>query len=332
MVKTAQLPVYDKKSLPPQETVDLFKTAFFNELYGSETIDELLSQIQTVKTDLYNRDYLSAFENNVKRTAYCCRWSPSRATAYSSLFAHLTEVTDVLTCKDGEDQDVLCIGGGAGGELVAIASLFAPSRSFDSKYRTKRIESEDGDLHGTPTKTTLNLHLVDVANWENVLKRLSDTIEDRWLYQGEMKYFNTTFTNKNILEMSNDEMHISNLNLITLLFTTNEIFTEHKTESVKLFQKFNKSCKKGCYLLIVESAGSYSNITIGSKVFPIHFLVDTILVGKRSAKKDFSGGLGEGSWSLIKENDNIWYRGDTQLDYPMKLENMRIFYRLYRKN
>lgn len=318
--RSAQLPVHDKNTLPPQEVIDLFKTAFNDELYLEEDKEKLHGEIQGVKGDLYNRDYAAAFGDEVKRIAYCCRWSPSRATAYGSLFAHFPEITDVFTCAES-DQSVLCIGGGAGSELIAMASIFAPTRTFTSKY------SKDLTAEGNQEKSTLTINLVDIADWSNVLKKLTDQIEDRWLYGGEMKYFDIKFNHKSILQMDASEMVLSKLNLITLLFTTNELFTEHKAESIRLLQKFNQNCNSGCHLLIVESAGSYSHITIGTKKFPIHFLIDTILVGKKGTKT-----VQEGSWTLVDENDSIWYRGDTKLDYPMKLENMRFFYRLYRKN
>lgn len=317
--KSSQLKVHHEDTLPPRELVDLFKLAFNEELYGSDDLDELHSQIQMVKSDLYNRNYSAAFNNEIKRIAYSCRWSPSRATAYASLFAHFKEVSNVLRCTNS-DQSILCIGGGAGGELVAFASLFAPSRDFSTKYSASAQCKSSGDLQ----KHTLNVHLIDISDWSNVVKRLTDTIQSRWLYADESKYFNVSFSQKDVLKASPSDLQLSNLNLITLMFTTNELFSENRTESIKLLQRFNQHCKSGCYLLITESAGSYSHISIGSKKFPIQFLVDTVLVGKR-------GQEASGSWSLISQSDSTWYRGDPQLDYPMKLENMRVFYRLYMK-
>lgn len=316
--RSSQLKVHHEDTLPPRELIDLFKLAFNEELYGGDDLDELLSQIQKVKSDLYNRDYSAAFNDEIKRIAYCCRWSPSRATAYASLFAHFKEVSDVVRCPDS-DQSILCIGGGAGGELVAFASLFAPTRDFSTKYSVSTESKSNEDL-----QNTLNVHIIDISDWSNVVKRLTDTIQSRWLYADVSKYFNVNFCQEDILKGNPSDLQLSNLNLITLLFTTNELFSENRTESIKLLQRFNQHCKKGCYLLITESAGSYSHITIGSKNFPIQFLVDTVLVGKR-------GQEASGSWLLISQSESTWYRGDPQLDYPMKLENMRVFYRLYKK-
>lgn len=313
--KSAQLKVHHEITLPPQEIVDLFKVTFDRELYDESGFDELQSQIQKVKSDLYNRDYIAAFDDDSKRTAYCCRWSPSRATAYASLFAHLQDCAQVIKCQDS-DQNVLCIGGGAGGELVALASLFTPSREFVTKYSTAKQPCQE--------KHSLNVHLVDISNWSNVVNRLQDAISSKWLYADEHKFFNVQYSNRDILDMSADEIAISKLNLITLLFTTNELFSENKQKSIRLLQRFNQFCKTGCYLLIAESAGSYSHIMVGTKKFPIQFLIDTVLMGKRGQQE-------AGAWQLVSQSDSTWYRCDPRIDYPMKLENTRVFYRLYRK-
>lgn len=300
------LPVHHKDTLPPQETVDLFKRTFNHELY--EDLDNVKELVQKVKSDLYNRDYTAAFDDNAKRVAYCCRWSPARAVAYQSLFAQLEPVNQVVRCqKEDGDQRVLCVGGGAGGELVAFASLFTPSRHVRGASDEK-----------------LSIHLVDIYDWANVVSRLKDQIDANWLYNGQSKFCDVEFTPNNILKLNPDQLQLSQLNLITLLFTTNELFSQDKTGSIKFLQSLSLHCKPGCLLLITESAGSYSHITVGSKKFPIQFLIDTVLLGKR-------GQQDHGSWSLVDQSDSIWYRGDTDMDYPMKLENMRCFYRLYRK-
>lgn len=314
-VPSGQLKVHNEKTLPPQEIIDLFKVAFSNELYGTDALDELQAQIQKVKTDLYNRDYISAFNSEDKRVSYCCRWSPARATAYASLFAHFQEIVQVVQCHES-DQEILCVGGGAGGELVALASLFAPSREFANKYSTSKPSPS--------SKKSLNIHIVDISDWSAVVDKLQHTIQERWLYAGESQHFRVQFNHNDILQMTEDQLALKNLNLITLLFTTNELFAENKQQSIRLLQKFNQFCSSGCYLLITESAGSYSHITVGTKKFPIQFLIDTILLGKK-------GQDSAGPWQLVYENDSIWYRCDPRVDYPMKLENSRIFYRLYKK-
>ncbi|CAB4254139.1 similar to Saccharomyces cerevisiae YLR063W Putative S-adenosylmethionine-dependent methyltransferase [Maudiozyma barnettii] len=325
---SSQLPEHNEASLPPQEVLDLFKRTFDHELYGNDGDDEndessglekLQAQIQEVKSHLYDRDYIGAFDNDTKRVAYCCRWSPARALGYASLFSHFESITNILTCHEQEDKSVLCIGGGAGAELVSIASIFTPSRPFMSKYSKK---SEDGGK--TVSNGKLNLHLVDIAEWDHVTDRLLKQIETHWLYSNEFESFNVNCELNDVLKMDSKALQLNKLDLITLLFTTNELFKEQKAGSIRFLQNLNKNCQKGCLLLIVESAGSYSHITIGTKKFPLQFLIDMILCGQRGQES-------KGDWEIVDQDDSTWYRCGTKLDYPIKLENMRVFYRLYRK-
>ncbi|SMN20055.1 similar to Saccharomyces cerevisiae YLR063W BMT6 Putative S-adenosylmethionine-dependent methyltransferase [Maudiozyma saulgeensis] len=320
---SSQLPEHNEASLPPQEILDLFKRTFDDELYGNDDeeetgLEKLQSQIQEVKSHLYDRDYIGAFDNDIKRVAYCCRWSPARALGYASLFSHFEPIKDILTCNEQEDKSVLCVGGGAGAELVSIASIFTPSRPFMSKYSKKNNDET------TTSNGKLNLHLVDIAEWNHVTERLLKQIETHWLYANEFESFNVNCELNDVLTMNSQALQLNKLDLITLLFTTNELFKEQKAGSIRFLQNLNKNCQKGCLLLIVESAGSYSHITVGTKKFPLQFLIDTILCGQRGEES-------KGDWEIIDQNDSMWYRCGTRLDYPIKLENMRVFYRLYRK-
>lgn len=325
------LPVSHRLCLPPQEIVDLFKRVFINELYHGDE-DILRSTIQEVKADLYNREYLLAFNTEPKRIAYCCRWSPSRAVAYASLFSYLEPVRKILQCEDSlpleeqlaslniqesqrtiSEREVLCIGGGAGGELISVASIFVPTVDFGAKYSKVR-----------PLKLKhLNVQVIDIADWSSVVQRLTEGISANWIFDHSTD-LNITFRKGDVLKQDAAGLRLSKLNLITLLFTTNELFTEHKADSIRFFQSLNAHCSSNCHLLIVESAGSYSHITVGTKKFPIQFLIDTLLLGKRGEESS-------GRWELVDQNDSLWYRGDENVDYPLKLENMRFFYRLYRK-
>lgn len=339
--KTKTLPVVNKDTVPGQDILDLFKVTFPDELYGDEL--DLHEYVQAVKADLYERAYTKAFDSSKKRVAYCCRWSPSRAVAYSSLFASLKPVKNVLQCKNPDDDDeeydsesdddtqeitkqlenldidpicsnVLCIGGGAGGELVALASIFAPSRDYNSKFSADKKDMKC---------SRMNVQVVDIADWSDIVERIDDSIKSNWL-RSQSDNFDISFKHADILSLTAEQLNLSSLNLITLLFTTNELFMENKAKSIRFLQKLNAQCSSGTYLLIVESAGSFSHIEVGSKKFPIQFLIDTILQGKRGEEAD-------GNWTLVGMDDSIWYRCDEKFDYRLKLENMRFFYRLYKK-
>ncbi|CCH43906.1 hypothetical protein BN7_3461 [Wickerhamomyces ciferrii] len=294
----SNIPAVTKDSLYTNDILKLFQDSF-NHILSSPSLEGF---IQKVKSDLYNRDYISAFGQDDKRMAYSARWTPSRALCYSSLFSSLKEVKEVIT---DQNSKVLCVGGGAGGELIGLSSVFTQSRDFlnKDKYKSK-----------------LNIKLIDIADWTTIVTQLTSKVKKNWLYD-EPDSLEVDFINDDVISVDPASLHLTDLNLITLLFTTNELFAEDKAKSIRFFQALNKLCQSGAYLLISESAGSYSHITVGSKKFPIQFLIDTILLGKK----------GEGEWELVNKSDSCWYRCEKDYQYPMKIENMRFFFRLYRK-
>ena len=286
--------------MEPQKIIDLFEVCFKHVLESPD----LQEHIQVVKGDLYNRDYLAAFNNDDNRFAYACRWSPARALAYSSVLASLEPIKTLLENPETV-RNVLCVGGGASSELVALGSVFCRLKEYHPN-----------------SPSQLNIKLIDIADWSKVVSNLTTYMKDSWVYHSEK--LNSQFICDDILTSSPESLNLGSLDLITLLFTTNELFAEKRKETIKFLQLLNSNCRQGSLLLIAESAGSYSHIKIGDKNFPVQFLIDTILVGKP--------GLNNGSWEIISQSDSSWYRiNQKEVDYPMKLENMRFFYRLYIK-
>lgn len=299
---TKMIPFESDHSLGPSKALDLFKVTFGDILESPD----LYEHIQTVKGCLYNREYLAAFDSDDKRFAYASRWSPARALAYTSLFASFPAIRELF--KDSEQQvNALCIGGGAGSEVAALGSVYCRLKEYNST-----------------SSSGMNIDVVDIADWSKVIGGVTNYIKENWIYQASK--FNTNFIHDDILTISKEQSQFSKHDLITLLFTTNELFNAKRPETVKFLHTMNATCKQGTYLLIAESAGSFSNITIGKKQFPVQFLVDMILVGK-------PGDDSVGAWEIVEQSESCWYRiEERQVEYPMKLENMRFFYRLYRKN
>lgn len=300
------IPIDEEHQFESNKVLQLYSECFESMFSDLELLNE---QIQKVKKDLFNRDYITAFGDDINRQAYVVRWSPARSLAYASLFNHLESVRDLITdFSKPEDINVLSVGGGAGSELVAFGSCFCKSREVFTSSTKK-----------------LNLTLVDIADWADITEQISNYIDNNWIYKEHIDtpVFNPLFVKQDILADTTPEKTFSNLDLITMLFTTNELFKENKTLSINFMKNLNKYCSSGCLLLITESAGSYSEIEVGTRKFPIQFLVDMILCGKP--------GEDNGAWELIDQNDSIWYRLEEGLQYDLKLENMRCFYRVYRK-
>lgn len=295
------IPATHPETYSTTKVIDLFLECFKFILSS----DELPSMVQLVKGELYNRNYIAAFDSEDKRLAYVARWVPARALAYASLFASLKDVLRMFQ-NPMEQRRVLCVGGGASSEVVGLASLFSG------------LKLKDGS-----SKATLHVDVIDIADWGSIVAKISLFVQEKWLYDGSS--FTSNFICGDVLALSAEEMHLEQQDLISLLFTTNELFCEKKTETIRFLQLLSKVCKKDSYLLIAESAGSYSHITVGQKQFPVQFLIDMILVGKPSEKN--------GAWEIVQLSESCWYRVDEKetVKYPVKLENMRFFYRLYKK-
>ncbi|WPK26651.1 hypothetical protein PUMCH_004010 [Australozyma saopauloensis] len=294
------IPANHPETYTTKKVIELFLECF-KYILASEELPEM---VQLVKGELFNRNYIEAFNSEDKRLAYVARWVPARALAYASLFASLDEVLQMFR-DPVEERRVLCVGGGAASEVVGLASLFSG------------IKLKDGN-----SSSSLHVDVVDIADWTNIVHKVSLHVQQKWLYDGTS--FSSSFVCGDVLQLSAEELHLAEQNLVTLLFTTNELFCEKRMETVRFLQLLSKNCRKGSYLLITESAGSYSHITVGLKQFPVQFLIDTILVGKPSEKN--------GPWEIVQLSESCWYRvDDREIDYPVKLENMRFFYRLYRK-
>lgn len=293
------IPYLTDYSLPPTKLIDLFLENF-TYILASDNLGEM---IQTVKAELFNRDYLSAFNSDDKRFAYVARWSPARALAYSSLFASLAPIRQLFE-DPNKKSHVLCVGGGAASEVVGLASVFC------------RLKQPNG---GTPS--SLHMDVIDIADWSGIVNSLSNYVKQKWLYDEEK--LSTKFLLGDVLNETADTLQLSKLDLVTLLFTTNELFCEKKAETIRFLHSLSAHCQQGALLLITESAGSYSHITVGQKQFPVQFLIDTILVGRP--------GVEDGPWEIVDQSESCWYRISGDLPYPVKLENMRFFYRLYQK-
>uniref|UniRef100_A0A060T2C0 ARAD1C27654p n=1 Tax=Blastobotrys adeninivorans TaxID=409370 RepID=A0A060T2C0_BLAAD len=290
-----------------QDILDLFTNAFHETLSKN---NELQTQIQAVKGALYDRDYAQAFGSIENLNAYVVRWSPSRALGYSALFRSLEPIRQIFETKS--NVRVLTIGGGAGAEIVSLGSIALQTASIPAK---------------------VDVLAVDIAEWDPVIGKIVEYIADKW-YAGATELqsledkiaamslndskFRVNFINHDILTLPQERLNLESVDLITSMFTTNELFALSKAGTVKFLQSL-RACRKGTLLLLVESAGSYSQIQVGSKVFPVQFLIDHSLTS-------------DGSWTLLEGTDSRWFRLEDKLFYDLKLENMRFFYRLYQRN
>lgn len=292
-------------------TIDKEILSLFADGFSSTLNDPGLNKtIQAVKGHLYDRDYLKAFGSETNLFAYFVRWSPARALAYYNLFTNTPRVAELFQSSENRQNttNVISIGGGAGAEIVALAAQTLMSDNADAQCR---------------------LTAIDIGNWDPVIQQAQKYINDTWLPWNQRKRspeintpFEVEFIHGDVLTMTNssdindnNKINWGEADLITSMFTTNELFAEDKRGTVQLLQRLNKLCKPGALLLIAESAGSYSEIQIGSKKFPVQFLIQHTL---------------QSSWDSVLEKDSQWYRVPQNARYKLALENTHFFLRVYR--
>lgn len=126
--------------------------------------------------------------------------------------------------------------------------------------------------------------------------------------------------------------------LVTLLFTLNELFTSSGIgKTTRFLLDLTASLSLGSLLLVVDSPGSYSETTLGKeeKRYPMAWLLDRVLLA--ADKHGRATAVVEGrKWRKLETRKSSWFRlaegrgGESGLDYPIGLENMRYQLHLYR--
>ena len=316
-----------------QRCLDIFRHAFEPNAEDTELVQE-------VKGHLYRRDFAAAFGQDDYLRAYASRWSPGRALGYlqvlTDLREHLLPQLQPTTYSDQADESrtfktlrVASLGGGAGAEIVAIAGW------------VHRLQARgDGDAF-----MQVELDVVDIADWTHVVGKLDEGIRtplplSKYASQAKKD------ANRALLQPSNLRIHFHQLDalasdsgaidglvgasqLVTLMFTLNELYSTSITKTQQLLQCLKTSMPLGSLLLIVDSPGSYSTVSVNGadKKYPMHWLLDYVFVraSDGSVERDAS------EWDKVIEEESRWFRLPSTLTYPIELENMRYQMHLFKK-
>ncbi|KAI6249884.1 25S rRNA methyltransferase [Erysiphe necator] len=351
-----------------QSLLNIFESAFASSL----TADNFTEILQEIKDALFERDFNRAFSKPQYLETYAARWSPSRALCYHSLFIDLhssLKMTKDMVMPDFSSEDnpsqinfraensspfenfdeVVCFGGGAA-EVVAFAGLLHYLKNNLSQQNLRKIHDNIVSLTNENNFITLDtkysVRLVDSAQWQDVIHKLSHTltklptasIEDAAIDPESQPSFlspsdiNFSFLQENILALSLKQ--IVNLcgrkpTLVTILFTLNELYVSSISKTTDFLLNLTLALKSGSLLLVVDSPGSYSETSIGSckEKYPISWLLDYILLTKSSEiSKDTCT-----SWIKIITEKSQWFRIPDSLKYAIHLENMRYQIHMYRR-
>lgn len=331
----------DAKTLPfalQQLLLNIFRNSF-----SESTNSDISSTLQEIKGHLYNRDFQQAFGRKEYLEAYAVRWSPSRALCYAEIFKDILPLANrPETDEDEGTINVLCLGGGAGAEIVGLAG--AVKAQFNSAT-TADSDSEDERGKGRHLKR-LAIRTVDIADWSAITTSLASfvtTPPPLSQYASAIAkannvalvpatHFTVSTCQSDLLSSNASEMQrsIATASLITLMFTLNELYTTSVARTQKFLVDLTATLRPGSLLLVVDSAGSYSTVTLNGKEsqYEMHWLLDATLQQKETI--DAEGSLAP-AWAKLRTSESNWFRLPEGLKYPIPLENMRYQLHLYRK-
>jgi len=306
--------------------------------------DDLKAVIQEVKGHLFLRDFASAFAKQEFLDAYTLRWSASRALGYASIFlcsswgrewfAHAAPA-GVGAAGPGADGGaeagpppasackVVCIGGGAGAELAALAAA----------------------CQALP-RASLDVVAVDIADWSRSVERLTTALTsppplstyasasakaaNRPLVHPDQMCVH--FAQRDVLALTEDDLHdmLVGVRLCTIMFTLNELFTTSISRTTAFLLALTDAMPPGSCLLVVDSPGSYSEIKLGEgqpRQYPMKWLLDHTLLEVAGKDSDETT-----RWQKLVSDESRWFRVHPGLKYPVELENMRYQIHVYQRS
>lgn len=184
--------------------------------------------LQTIKGHFYTRDYDAVFTQPLHLPVYAARYTPSRALGYLDLIDQHPQIQAVL--QDGP-SNVLCLGAGAGGEMVALLAA------------ARRYSHPDQQL---------TLHIQDYVSWETSLMALEAASRAAWFSPETNHQVRVEYSVSNLLEPSDDLCaRIEEAQLVTAMFVLNELFTD-RASAMNLVRTLMKHLKPGSLFLVCD--------------------------------------------------------------------------------
>ena len=254
----------------------------------------------------------------------------------------------------GKNNRIICIGAGAGAEIVALGgylSLLSNCPGFDSQEVINQDKGHDRSISTQRVEITV----IDIADWESVVDRLQSNITAApplsQYASAEAKAANTAllgtnamvlnFVKQDVLSMAIDQMPaiFADALLVTLMFTLNELYTSSISATTNLLLALTMLLPTGALLLVVDSPGSYSTVSVGkasdadgrsTKNYPMQWLLDHTLLESAAIGSSKNASV-ERQWEKVESQDSEWFRLPSELRYPIELEDMRYQMHLYRR-
>ncbi|KAJ3289957.1 hypothetical protein BCR33DRAFT_845589 [Rhizoclosmatium globosum] len=268
------------------------------------THNDFRERRRIIKDLFVKRDYLAIFTNPDLTDVYVAEYSPSRALCYHQLFSTSPTLSDALQSA----KLIYSIGAGSGGELAGITAAL---NSIRPSHR-------------------VTIHSQDIADYSSAIIPLEAALLEEFKHasvDSQTSCFNILSTEP--LHVQQKSSLVSKADIITSFFILNELLANSKKEFVQFVKLLVTGMKPGALLVVVDSAGSFSEVNVGKKggkaaessaadtppsTYMVYNLLDAIQ-----------------AFEVVEKSDSQWYRYPEGLYYPIKLNNMRHFLRVYRK-
>ncbi|GAB0133889.1 hypothetical protein EsDP_00002283 [Epichloe bromicola] len=354
--ETAQSPIsakdHDAVQSPKEQQIllNIFSDAFAAVLSS----DRFPILLQEIKQALYRRDFGSAFGSEEYLETYAARWSPTRALCYASIFLGMRQYMDEMPGHADDDDDEpgrttkeassrasepMGPDQGADGEaseseqprprlrMLCIGGCAAEHVAFASHLRTTNRRGSLKMLDSGPWAHVASLLQNSVTTAPPLSKYASASIKASNKPLLGTYQLDAAFTQADVLELAEGELAEvvgSRAQVVTLLFTLNELYTDGGLgKTTRFLRALAKVLPTDSLLLVVDSPGSYSEAAVGKekKRYPMQWLLNHTLLESETP---------EYMWERLDSHDSIWFRIPEGLIYPIQLENMRYQMHLYR--
>lgn len=284
---------------PAQGIVALLTTVLSSTLSSAA----LQPRLRHIKRCLRQRDFAGVFGDAENHAVYVARYVPTRALCYYDLLSREPRLADILRpCSGpvvraaGAAAPVFCIGSGPGSELIALACQAALAH---------------------PAPCSLNVVCQDVADWAPLLQQLSDALAAQWGVQCGPAGAQVRFCRGDAMDLlANPTPELAALvhsaALVMLMFVVNELLVL-KGRALALFGALIRLMRPGAHLLVLDSASDLSVVHIGQSDYWVHYVLDGIASLRR-----------------VAGDNSRWYRVPPALTYPLDIQNVRYYWRLYR--
>lgn len=289
--------------------------------------------------------------------------SPAISTSQGTVQS-LDEQNNPQSTPTGQQDNnlrIVCLGGGAGAELVALGAYLSFLNSSTSKDPGPEPREKS-----KPAK--LDMTAVDVADWSSVTNKLYAGITTepplpKYASATAQMTTQTALADRNacrMLFLKHDLLHLDadqtqaifrDALLVTLMFTLNELYSTSIGATTNLLLSITSVLNPGALLLVVDSPGSYSTVDLGPaaaadapggkkalsapKKYPMQWLLDHTLLEAATVASSSSGGqvgIQQKRWEKLHSDDSAWFRLPPGLAYPVRLEDMRYQIHLYRRS